>query len=244
MTYPAFIDAEVSEGNPGNLIEFPETFPGNPGNVSRKPLGNPSEVSEVSDYSSTDLASAVGVSRQAWARDWFPHLAAVTGESPLRTGRRYTVLCRELNLSLLAARRSGQSASAWVVSASAQRPGQTVEARAAVVAMASDLAIVPAAVGQALSIQTQAIGQAQGLADLAGALLDRTVQLISADRQQLLEGDASIADALIIAKETSRILHEEQLKARVRAQFEAKRLAAQTQELSSDLAQLQGGQHG
>jgi hypothetical protein len=132
-----------------------------------------------------------------------------------------------------------------VVSASAQRPGQTVEARAAVVAMASDLAIVPAVVGQALSTQSATIGQAQGLADLTSALLARTVQLLDVDRQQLASGDAAIADALVIARVTKRILHEQQLEAQVRAQFEEQRLAAQSAQLQQDLGQLQqGGQHG
>jgi hypothetical protein len=239
MAYPAFIDAEVVETESDNLIQFPDN-PVNPSrqpdNVSRQPAGQP-------DYSSADLADTAGVSRQSWIKDWLPHLGKVVPLDALKNGRRYTTLCSELNLSLLAARRSGQSSSAWVAAASAHRPGQSVADRAAVVAQASDLAIVPAVVGQALSLQSHAIGQAQGLADLAGALLDRTVQLISADRQQLIEGDASIADALIIAQETSRILHEEQLKAQVRAQFESKRLAAQSQQLQQDLGQLQGGQH-
>ena len=245
MAHPAFIDAEVVGTESDNLIQFPDN-PVSPsrqpdnvvGQPSRQPIGNP-------NYSSQDLADNAGVSRQSWIKDWYPHLAKVAPESGLKDGRRYTKLCSELNLSLLAARRSGQSSSAWVAAASAHRPGQSVSDRAAVVAEASALAIVPAAVGQALNTQSATIGQAQGLADLTSTLLARTVQLLDVDRQQLASGDAAIADALVIARVTKRILHEQQLEAQVRAQFEEQRLAAQSAQLQQDLGQLQqGGQHG
>ena len=247
MAQPMIFDAEVSEvseGNLGNLVTFPETFPGNPGNVYRKPLGNPSEVSEVSDYSSTDLASAVGVSRQAWARDWFPHLAAVVGESPLRIGRRYSKLCSELNLSLQAARRSGQSASAWVAAAVGRRSDLSIEEHASNVAMAASVAIVPVAVEQVHNGQALALTQAVQLQDVAQILLGRVHQALQLNAIQVNQTNRSIEDATIIAQETARILHEEQLKAAVRADFEAKRNAAIAQQLQADLAQLQGGQHG
>lgn len=241
MAQPMIFDADVSEGNPGNVIEFPEPFPGNPGTVSRKPLGN---LSEVSDYSSTDLAAEAGVSRQAWARDWFPNLARVAPESALRVGRRYSVLCRELNLSLLTARQHGQNANAWVTSAVARRSDLSIEEHASNVAMAASVAIVPVAVERVHAGQSLALAQAVQLQDMAQILLSRAHQALELNAQQVGQSNQAIADATIIAQETTRILHEEQLKASVRADFQAKKQAAIAQQLQADLAKLQGGQHG
>lgn len=240
MTQPAFIDAEVVEPGSDNLIQFPD----NPVNVSRQPDNVDRQPSRQPDYSSQDLAAVAGVSRQSWIKDWLPHLAKVTGTDALRDGRRYTQLCSELNLSLLAARRSGQSSSAWVASASARRPSQSIEERAEVVAMAAEVSIVPIAIEQVHTGQSLALAQAVQLQDLAQILLSRASQELQLNTVQVNQANSAIDDAQIIAAETARILHEEQLKAQVRAQFEAQRQAAIAQKLQADLAQLQGGQHG
>jgi hypothetical protein len=238
VTQPAFIDAEVVTDMPDNLVAFPD----NPVNPSRQPDNVVGQPSRQPDYSSADLATVAGVSRQSWIKDWLPHLAKITGLDPLRNGRRYTQLCSELNLSLLAARRSGQSSSAWVTSASARRPDQSVEARAETVAMAAEVSIVPVAIEQVHTGQSLALTQAVQLQDLAQILLSRASQELQLNTFQVNQTNSAIDDAQIIATETARILHEEQLKAQVRAQFEAKRQAAIAQQLQADLQQLQGGQ--
>jgi hypothetical protein len=239
MAYPAFIDAEVVETESDNLIQFPD----NPVNLSREPDNVPRQPSGQPDYSSADLSEVVGVSRQAWIKDWLPHLAKVVPLDALKSGRRYTILCSELNLSLLAARRSGQSSSAWVAAASARRPQQGIEERAEIVAMAAEVSIVPIAVEQVTNGQALALVQATQLQDFTQILLARASQTLDLNTQQVASTNQSISDATIIAQETARILHEEQLKVGVRARFEAQKQAAIAQKLQADLAQLQGGQH-
>jgi hypothetical protein len=239
MAHSAFVDAEVVGTGSDNLIQFPD----NPVNPSRQPDNVVGQPSRQPDYSSQDLADIAKVSRQSWIKDWYPHLAKVAPESVLKDGRRYTVLCSELNLSLLAARRSGQSSSAWVASASARRSDLSIEEHASNVAMAASVAIVPVAVEQVHRGQSLALTQAVQLQDMTQILLTRLSQGLELDAQQVAASNRAIADATIIAQETARILHEEQLKAAVRADFEAKKNAAIAQQLQADLAQLQGGQH-
>jgi hypothetical protein len=110
--------------------------------------------------------------------------------------------------------------------------------------MAASVAIVPVAVEQVHNGQALALTQAVQLQDVAQILLTRAHQALQLNAQQVGQSNQAIADATIIAQETARILHEEQLKAAVRADFEAKKNAAIAQQLQADLAQLQGGQHG
>jgi hypothetical protein len=240
MAHSAFVDAEVVGTGSDNLIQFPD----NPVNPSRQPDNVVGQPSRQPDYSSQDLADIAKVSRQSWIKDWYPHLAKVAPESVLKDGRRYTTLCSELNQSLLAARRAGQSSSAWVASASARRPDQSVEARAEIVARASEVAIVPVAVEQLHHGQSIALTQAVQLQDMTQILLTRLSQGLELHTQQVETSNQAITEAAIIADETARILAEQQLRARVRSNFDAAQNAAIAQRLQRNMEQLQGGQHG
>lgn len=222
-----YIEVEPVSQPSGNVVQFPEGC----GNVSGKLDGNVA-------YTSQQLAEGCGVSRQAWAKDWLPYFLRVAPETKLKSGRKYTGLCRILSESLADAKASGRTASDWLENVALPTWGDELLVEARQVG-----AIVPAALGSAAAARSDALAQAQSLRSFAGALLQQVGQHLAANSSTAAAEQAAISEAAIVASEMAAILREQQLRAKVRAEFEAQQQAASAAALEAQLSDLRGGTH-
>ncbi|NJR70509.1 MAG: hypothetical protein HC771_19160 [Synechococcales cyanobacterium CRU_2_2] len=211
-----------------NVVKFPEGFP----TVSGQPSGNVS-------YTSQQLAEVAGVSRQAWGKDWYRYFPLVVSETKLKQGRKYTQLCYELTESLAEAKGEGRTPIDWLENVARPTWGELLE----------DLrfeaerqgAIVPAALTAASDARGLALTQAQSLQGFAGALLEQVGKHLAANSATATAEQEAIAEAAIVASEMAAILKEQQLRAKVRADFEAQQSAAAATSLEQKLSDLRGG---
>jgi hypothetical protein len=214
-----------------NVVKFPEGC----GNVSEQPMGNVS-------YTSQQLAEVAGVSRQAWGKDWYRYFPLVVSETKLKQGRKYTQLCYELTESLAEAKAEGRTPTDWLENVARPTWGELPE----------DLrfeaerqgAIVPGAIVAASEARSLALTQAQSLQGFAGALLEQVGKHLAANSATAAAEQEAIAEAAIVASEMAAILREQQLRAKVRADFEAQQSAAASAVLSQQLNDLRGGANG
>jgi hypothetical protein len=243
MLNPQAFDAdfEVVGDSPGNLLSFsrnssttPEQQLSNNSATTRQPLRNGCATA-------AQLAEIAGITRQQWQRDWYSKFSEIVGTDALRDGRSYTPLCAEMTRSLLDAKSNGMSPSAWVTRIGRPRWGRVDEPISPTVVDVSSLAIVPSSCGLAVAQQSSTLAVAQGFQGFAAAFLDRLSDgLISHDVESTATASA-IAHAAIAADELIKIAKEQQVRAQVRADFEARQQAAAGAALAQQMEQLQGG---
>lgn len=222
-----YVEVEPVPQPSGNVVKFPEGC----GETLPQPSGNVA-------YTSQQLAEGCGVSRQAWAKDWLPYFLRVAPETKLKSGRKYTELCRTLSESLADAKAQGRAASEWLENVALPTWGDELFVEARQVG-----AIVPAALSGAASARSDALAQAQNLQSFAGALLQQVGQHLAANSSTAAAEQAAISEAAIVASEMAAILREQQLRAKVRAEFEAQQQAAHAAALEAQLSELRGGTH-
>jgi hypothetical protein len=244
MVDPQAFDAEfeVVGDSPGNLLSFPSngsaTAPQHPSNHS----ATPAQPLRNGCATAAQLAEIAGITRQQWQRDWYSKFSEIVGSEALRDGRSYTPLCAEMTRSLLDAKANGMSPSAWVSRIGRPRWGRVDEpiAPSAVVDVQS-LAIVPSSCGLAVAQQSNTLAVAQGLQGFASAILDRLTDGLISHNVETTATNSAIADAAIVADEMIKIGREQQLRAKIRADFEARQQSAVSAALAQQMEQLQGG---
>jgi hypothetical protein len=246
MVDPQAFDAEfeVVGDSPGNLLSFPDLS-----NTSATPRQHPCNNSATPAQplrngcaTAAQLAEIADITRQQWQRDWYSKFCEIVAIEELRDGRAYTPLCEAMTRSLLDAKANGMSPSAWVTRIGRPQWGRVDEPipPSAVVDVQS-LAIVPSSCGLAVAQQSNTLAVAQGFKGFAAAFLDRLSDgLISHDVESTATASA-IAHAAIAADEMIKIAKEQQVRAQVRADFEARQQAAAAAVLAQQMQQLQGG---
>jgi hypothetical protein len=243
MVNPQAFDAEVEVvgDSPGNLLSFPDlsnnsATPRNSSATAAQPLRNGCATAQ-------QLAEIAGITRQQWQRDWYSKFLEVVAVEMLRDGRSYTPLCEEMTRSLLDAKANGMSPSAWVTRIGRPRWGRVDEPIAIEAVDVSSLAIVPSSCGLAVAQQSNTLAVAQGLQGFASAFLDRLSEGLISHSIETSATNSAISDAAIMADELIKIAKEQQLRATVRADYEARKQAADSAALAQQMQQLQGGQH-
>lgn len=242
MLNPQAFDAEfeVVGDSPGNLLSFPDLS--NSSATPRNSSATPGQPLRNGCATAAQLAQLAGITRQQWQRDWYSKFLEITTAELLRDGRSYTPLCEEMTRSLLDAKANGMSPAAWVTRIGRPRWGRVDDpiAPAAVVDV-SALAIVPSSCALAMAQQSNTLAVAQGFQGFASAFLDRLSEgLISHDVEATATASA-ISNAAIAADELIKIAKEQQVRAQVRADFEARQQAAASAVLAQQMQQLQGG---
>jgi hypothetical protein len=238
-------------GDPDNLI----SFPGNISATSQQHLGNSSTTPRNSSATAAQplrnnsataaqLAEIAGITRQQWQRDWYSRFAEIVPIEELRDGRAYTPLCEAMTRSLLDAKANGMSPSAWVDRIGRPRWGRVDEPIVPEIVDVSALAVVPSSCGLAVAQQSNTLAVAQGLQGFAAAFLDRLSDGLISHSIEATATNSAISDAAIMADELIKIAKEQQLRATVRADYEARKQAADSAALAQQMQQLQGGQHG
>jgi hypothetical protein len=243
MLNPQAFDAdfEVVGDSPGNLLSFPRNSSATAPQHSSNSSATPAQPLRNGCATAAQLAEIAGITRQQWQRDWYSKFTEIVGPEALRDGRSYTPLCAEMTRSLLDAKANGMSPSAWVTRIGRPRWGRVDEPIVAAVVDVQSLAIVPSSCGLAVAQQTHTLVAAQGLQGFASAILDRlTDGLISHDVETAATNSA-IADAAIVADEMIKIGREQQLRAKIRADFESRQQSAAAAALAQQMEQLQGG---
>lgn len=218
---------EVSHGFPGNLSETPK------------------ETTEQlkDNYSSQELAKMAGVSVQAWRKSWLHYLQQVAPIHQLKRGRQYTRLAAELTLHLKDARDRGWTGESWLELEAWPKWGNRNEETPEVLvdkAFQSG-AVVPVEVLEAGDAQHGALVEARKIRGFAQLLAQEMMTTLidvateSAQGQQELNAEAIAADELL------NIAQEEQIRAKVRAEFQQQKQAADAARLAQRMEQFKGG---
>lgn len=245
MVNPQAFDAafEVVGDSPGNLLSFPDLS--NTSATLRNNSATAAQPLRNGCATAQQLAEIAGITRQQWQRDWYSKFLEVVAVEQLRDGRSYTPLCEEMTRSLLDAKANGMSPSAWVTRIGRPRWGRGDEQPIALEAVdVSSLAIVPSSCGLAVAQQSNTLAVAQGLQGFAAAFLARLNEGLISHTIEATATNSAISDAAIMADELIKIAKEQQLRATVRADYEARKQAADSAALAQQMQQLQGGQHG
>jgi hypothetical protein len=245
MLNPQAFDAvfEVVGDSPGNLLSFPDlsSSSATPGQRLGNNSATPAQPLRNGCSTAAQLAEIAGITRQQWQRDWYSKFCEVVAVEELRDGRAYTPLCEAMTRSLLDAKANGMSPSAWVTRIGRPRWGRVDEPIAAAAVDVQSLAIVPSSCNECVAQQTHTLVAAQGLQGFASAILDRLTDGLISHNVETAATNSAIADAAIVADEMIKIGREQQLRAKIRADFESRQQVAAAAALAQQMEQLQGG---
>lgn len=220
-----------------NLVGFPQ--------ASQQPSQRPSQQpAETPLYTSQQLAEVAEVSRQSWGKDWFKAFAKVAPRHDLKQGRLYTELTCELTRSLRQYRDQGWTIADWVSQIALPNWGRTDPQwqQAEIDSAAAAGAIVPVEIRQASTASSESLALAIHTASTAQGLLDEVfTALDNIGTEQRQTAEAARIQRLV-AEESLKLAEEMKLRAKIRAELEARQAAKQDEAIRQQLEQFKGGQ--